>query len=262
MAAAVPQVGQCIDNQGFAPNGDAVQHTSGGLLVWRKADNWTAFTDGNSTWINGPNGIQSRLNTDRFEWEARIPDGPKPGDILYADGLTDPNAGQLSKTSDQPNMYNLGYRPDGYQIQMGIANSGRHVYLPGQYGDSKIGVDAFLVGDVDKRYYGVWCRVQTDGQSGYAFGVYPGDGSFFLNRLDGGQTVTLARDRSKDVKPGNGVNHLEMTCNGSSLTGTVNGVLVATSTDQKYTAGRLAISAGSNSVPMDSRLLNLVVWQP
>ncbi|HLG74413.1 MAG TPA: hypothetical protein VK009_28675 [Chloroflexota bacterium] len=69
MAANVSQVGQCTDNQSFAANGDALQHTTGGLLVWRKSDNWTAFTDGYRTWVNGPNGIQERLNTDRFPWE-------------------------------------------------------------------------------------------------------------------------------------------------------------------------------------------------
>ena len=47
-----------------------LQQTTGGLLVWRKADNWTAFTDGYRTWINGPNGLVQRLNTERFEWEA------------------------------------------------------------------------------------------------------------------------------------------------------------------------------------------------
>ena len=45
-------------------------HGQGGLLVWRKADNWTAFTDGYWTWVNGPNGVQRRLNTERFDWEA------------------------------------------------------------------------------------------------------------------------------------------------------------------------------------------------
>ena len=37
-----------------------------GLLVWRKADNHTAFTDGYRTWVNGPYGLQVRLNTARF----------------------------------------------------------------------------------------------------------------------------------------------------------------------------------------------------
>jgi hypothetical protein len=72
LAGDLPQqVGQCIDDEGHNPaNGDALQHTSGGLLVWRKADNWTAFTDGFHTWVNGPNGIAERLNTQRFSWEA------------------------------------------------------------------------------------------------------------------------------------------------------------------------------------------------
>ena len=63
-------VGECLENEHHGANGDALQQTTGGLLVWRKADNWTAFTDGYRTWINGPNGLVQRLNTQRFEWEA------------------------------------------------------------------------------------------------------------------------------------------------------------------------------------------------
>ena len=63
-------VGECLENEHYNDMGDSVQHTTGGLLVWRKADNWTAFTDGHRTWINGPNGLQLRLNTERFAWEA------------------------------------------------------------------------------------------------------------------------------------------------------------------------------------------------
>jgi hypothetical protein len=63
-------VGQCLENERYNPaNGDALQQTTGGLLVWRKVDNFTAFTNGYWTWINGPNGLEDRLNTDRFDWE-------------------------------------------------------------------------------------------------------------------------------------------------------------------------------------------------
>jgi len=61
-------VGGCLDDESYGPNGDSAQHTMGGLLVWRKADNWTAFTDGYRTWINGPSGLVQRLNTERFPW--------------------------------------------------------------------------------------------------------------------------------------------------------------------------------------------------
>jgi len=76
------QVGQCLENQRFAPNGNAEQRTVGGLMVWRKADNWTAFTNGHQTWLNGPNGVQSRLNTDRFDWERDV------ATTLFCPGLT------------------------------------------------------------------------------------------------------------------------------------------------------------------------------
>jgi hypothetical protein len=69
-------VGTCLDNQASAANGDAIQHTSKGLMAWRKSDNWTAFTDGYQTWINGPDGLAERLNTKRFTWEAND-DGPE-----------------------------------------------------------------------------------------------------------------------------------------------------------------------------------------
>jgi hypothetical protein len=69
-------LGACLENEHFNPaNGNSEQRTTahhgqGGLLVWRKADNWTAFTDGHRTWVNGPFGLQERLNTERFEWES------------------------------------------------------------------------------------------------------------------------------------------------------------------------------------------------
>ena len=64
------KVGACLENERFDPvRGEALQQTAGGLLVWHRADNWTAFTDGYRTWVNGPSGLQSRLNTEQFDWE-------------------------------------------------------------------------------------------------------------------------------------------------------------------------------------------------
>lgn len=64
------KIGACLENERFnLENGNAEQRTTGGLLVWRKIDNFTAFTDGGTTWINGPNGLQSRPNSERLAWE-------------------------------------------------------------------------------------------------------------------------------------------------------------------------------------------------
>lgn len=89
--AQIPvQVGQCLeDQQTNVTNGDSFQRTTGGLLVWRKADNWTAFTDGFRTWVNGPRGLQQRLNTQRYAWEG---DAGAPGTTLISDAPPPPPA--------------------------------------------------------------------------------------------------------------------------------------------------------------------------
>jgi hypothetical protein len=85
LADQVPDVvGACLENERFnTANGNSEQRTTahhgkGGLLVWRKADNWTAFTDGYWTWVNGPFGVARRLNTETFDWEAPAPPAAPP----------------------------------------------------------------------------------------------------------------------------------------------------------------------------------------
>ena len=64
-------VGDCLDNeQHNRDSGMTLQTTTNGQLIWRKADNWTGFTDGERTWVSGPEGLQQRLNSERFDWEA------------------------------------------------------------------------------------------------------------------------------------------------------------------------------------------------
>ncbi|MBI3971528.1 MAG: hypothetical protein HY332_09585 [Chloroflexi bacterium] len=63
-------VGDCLVNERHNPaNGNTEQRTTNGLLVWRRVDHWTAFTDGYRTWVSGPDDVQQRLNTERFFWE-------------------------------------------------------------------------------------------------------------------------------------------------------------------------------------------------
>jgi hypothetical protein len=103
-------VGACLaDEQHDPASGDSLQPTTNGLLVWRKADNFTAFTDGARTWIIGPFGLQQRLNGQRFSWEPnpqRLPIVPPPvaGERCHTAGLalelvdTDPGAGNVVAT--------------------------------------------------------------------------------------------------------------------------------------------------------------------
>lgn len=85
-------VGGCTENVHFDPlTGNGFQATTNGVLVWNKSGNVTSFTDGFQTWIDGPFGLQMRLNTQRFSWEPD-PDGleisptPAPGEQCHTAG--------------------------------------------------------------------------------------------------------------------------------------------------------------------------------
>ncbi|MGE5619519.1 MAG: hypothetical protein ACM3US_09705 [Sphingomonadaceae bacterium] len=70
LAEQIPAVvGQPLEDEHGVANGDVIQRTTRGLMVWRKADRWTTFTDGATTWILGPFGLQSRSNGELFPWE-------------------------------------------------------------------------------------------------------------------------------------------------------------------------------------------------
>ena len=74
LADQIPTVvGQPIEEEHWGANGDSLQTTTTGLMAWRKADNWTAFTDGSKTWLNGPNGVESRSNNGLLSWESPQP---------------------------------------------------------------------------------------------------------------------------------------------------------------------------------------------
>jgi hypothetical protein len=70
LARQIPQVvGQPTEAEHYGPNGDSLQATTTGLMAWRRADNWTAFTNGSRTWINGPDGVENRANDEKLWFE-------------------------------------------------------------------------------------------------------------------------------------------------------------------------------------------------
>jgi hypothetical protein len=92
-------VGTCEDDEQHSPtNGDGLQRTTNGLLVWRKADNVTAFTDGYRTWLEGPQGLEKRLNGQRFPWESNPAELPVVADALVGTAQTvDPAFAPLAR---------------------------------------------------------------------------------------------------------------------------------------------------------------------
>ncbi len=99
-------VGQCLETEQYNVSGDSFQRTTGGLLVWRKADNMTTFTDGYWTWIHGEKGLQKRRNSERFDWD--------PLDSKLADAIE-----TLRTTPSGERVYTL-FMQSGATAQFGL----------------------------------------------------------------------------------------------------------------------------------------------
>jgi hypothetical protein len=67
-------VGECLEDQRNTATGEGRQRSTKGELIWRPSDSATLFTDGTTTWISGPYGLQTRAADQRFDWE--VPTAP------------------------------------------------------------------------------------------------------------------------------------------------------------------------------------------
>ena len=79
--------GFCVEHPWQNEVGHTLQRTNVGVFVWRPGDNWTGFTDGFRTWLNGPHGLAIRPNSERFPWEA---DAGGPGAAAVAGAAAAP----------------------------------------------------------------------------------------------------------------------------------------------------------------------------
>ena len=78
LADQIPDiVGQPLENEQYSATGDSTQRTTTGLMVWRKSDRWTAFTNGHITWILGPYGLKAGSTRNCIHGKTSILDQPR-----------------------------------------------------------------------------------------------------------------------------------------------------------------------------------------
>jgi hypothetical protein len=63
------RVGECTGQPVHNDVGDLNQPTTHGILTFRTSDQVAAFSDGQTTWLYGPNGLESRPSGGRLAWE-------------------------------------------------------------------------------------------------------------------------------------------------------------------------------------------------
>jgi hypothetical protein len=163
-------VGDCLANQQFsAQTGDAFQPTSQGMLVWRHADNWTAFTDGHMTWLNGPFGLERRPNTERLPWEADTTPAnepaPSPSDGGYAAVSAPSPSESLSTPSNVPAQAIEEDVPPAPSLEIAgqtIVQLGKNVWITGELRNHGPGIAYGYV--VKALFWDQWGNAIASGQ--------------------------------------------------------------------------------------------------
>jgi len=202
----------------------------------------------------------------------------KAGSIILADDLSSNGKHLLPATSSQPEKYSAGYTDSGYALSQTAVPAPvggldqPEVNVPGNYADVSISVDASLINPADDQYFNIACRSQDAG-SQYRLSVRPTLHEFQLNRYTNGTAVGLIGTlTSSAIRDGSQTNRLELTCQGTAIEASINGVQLVSLSDPEYSAGGLWMGAGqvpptgSGSAtaigsPIAVRFTNLVVTQ-
>lgn len=166
------------------------------------------------------------------------------GDILFSDSFADESSGweigdysggRVGYWNGEYFVTSLG---DG-QTMWGLANRG--------FDDVAIKVRSQQVSapSNNNNDYGVICRANADG-AGYFF-LISGDGFFAILRGDTNDQFEQLIDwtSSNAINQGNSSNEIQVTCEGENLSLQVNGELLASVKDSRYSAGDIALTATS-----------------
>lgn len=186
------------------------------------------------------------------------------GTVLARDDFDDADAGLLAKSSTRPR-WHFGYEDGEYAIRKlePVAGAGVGDQLaPGNYADISVAADVRVADGADVARVFVNCR--SANRSEYRLRFDPGPGRFLLVRVDSGQIVTLVGPEAPPViNPGGEPNRLELTCSGTTISGSINGVEVARVEDNSYAWGRAGIGAFAQPAEgvFEARFDNLVITQ-
>jgi len=114
----------------------------------------------------------------------------------------------------------------------------------------QVEADATRLSGPLQNLFGLICR-SSDLDNFYFFAI-SSDGYYALGKIKKGQASLLGQDMmsySNSILQGDATNHLRLDCIGKTLTGYVNGVVIATSDDADFSSGQAGLVAGAHDLP-------------
>jgi hypothetical protein len=179
-------------------------------------------------------------------------------DQIYVDSMDSPDSGLLSPQSSNPDRFLIGYQNSQYVIQALEPSYNGDFYsfigLPDST-NTRVEIDVAIAGDLRSKYALIGCRAGAN-DTGYMFEVHPENGSVALWRsnFDGTFTGLSSVEVSPAVLTGSATNHIAIDCQQNVMTGSVNGQVLVSATDDTYAAGQSYIGAGAGGATVDGLL--------
>jgi hypothetical protein len=169
-------------------------------------------------------------------------------DVLLADDFSNAQTGVLPNSPPNPPAFQRGYMDGEYMVRVDFSEVVANAPTRDEYADATLAVDAHPTDETPQAQIWLYCRRFGSVPSGYRFRVEPATQRFSVDRVDKAQPTTLVSMRTADViNSGSDVNHLELTCAGSTIAGSINGQPVFSVQDATYTQGTLNIGASGPS---------------
>lgn len=211
---------------------------------------------------------------------------PPSGTVLASDNFSNPGVGLVATSAPQAQqaMWKAGYVNGEYQIASlgGVQTETNYTaFVRGDYTDVSVAVDARLVGGdnvATDQIAEAGCRFQrtSSGLGGYRLNFASFTNQWAIQRLDAGSAPLLTGVQGLSTPPmASSTHHLQITCAGNTITGSIDGQQVASVQDSTYSHGQAVLGVGSfhrvdvNGTNLgayagtwDARFSNLVLTQP
>jgi hypothetical protein len=165
------------------------------------------------------------------------------GDIIFEDDFSNPpGEWPVYTTTDAASAFT-----DGKFILWITSPSFTSWAIAGPtFTDVQVEVEASRLGGPLPNMYGLTCRAQEKGD--FYFFIISSDGYYAIGMAQGGDTSLLGQDMmafNPAILQDDGSNHLRFDCIDTTLTGYVNGQMVAVTGDGSFTSGYTGVIAGS-----------------
>jgi hypothetical protein len=185
----------------------------------------------------------------------------RPGEMLFWDDFSDTtgNWPQVSGTNGSLGILHGAYRIQVLATHYEVLAAPSHIFR-----DVQIEADATRLGGPVQNLLGLICR-SSNSEEFYFFAI-SSDGYYALGKMRNGKIVLLGQEMmayNANIIPGDGPNHLRLDCIGETLTGYVNGLVIANSQDTDFSSGEVGLVAGALDIPgVDVAFDNFVVYKP